>query len=218
MSGPKMETTKEALVLFLKSLPSDAHFDIVSFGNKFVHMCNESSDGFAYTDKNVERAVAEVKGMSADMGGTEIFEPLQSVVSLMTKVSPRSTKKLFLLTDGEVSSPERVIELARTAAKDGDCKIHTFGIGRDCSVDLVTKVASAGRGSCSLVFENKDLRSTVIMALQRADEPQYSNTFVRFTPQPQMPYTSLGNISGDKFEIFRNDALIVGGLMKADIF
>ena len=59
----------------------------------------------------------------------------------MTKVSPRSTKKLFLLTDGEVTSPVSVIDLARTAAKDGGCKIHTFGIGRDCSVDLVTKVA-----------------------------------------------------------------------------
>ncbi len=165
MSGSKMETTKEAVILFLKSLPSDAHFDIVSFGSNFVHMCKESSDGFAYTDKNVERAIAEVRSMYADMGGTEIYEPLQSVVKHMTKVSPRSTKKLFLLTDGEVSSPERVIELARTAAKDGGCKIHTFGIGRDCSVDLVTKVAAAGCGSCSLVIENKDLRSTVIMAL-----------------------------------------------------
>jgi hypothetical protein len=33
-----------------------------------------------------------------------------------------------------------------------------------------------------------------------------------------MPYTSLGNISGDKFEIFRNDSLIVAGVMKTDIF
>ena len=56
------------------------------------------------------------------------------------------------------------------------------------------------------------------MALQRADEPQYSNTFVKFTPQPEMPYTSLGNISGDKFELFRNDALIVAGVMKATVF
>lgn len=79
-------------------------------------------------------------------------------------------------------------------------------------------MAKAGRGSCSLVVENKDLRSTVIMALQRADEPQYSNTFVKFTPQPEMPYTSLGNISGDKFELFRNEALIVAGVLKAEIF
>jgi len=103
MSGSKMETTKDALILFLKSLPADAHFDIVSFGSNFVHMSKDSSDGFAYTDKNVDRAITEVRAMYADMGGTEIYEPLQSVVKLMTKVSPRSTKKLFLLTDGEVS-------------------------------------------------------------------------------------------------------------------
>ena len=33
-----------------------------------------------------------------------------------------------------------------------------------------------------------------------------------------MPYTSIGNISGDKFEIFRNDPFIVAGVMKTDIF
>jgi uncharacterized protein with von Willebrand factor type A (vWA) domain len=38
MSGTKMETTKEALTLFLKSLPSDSYFDIISFGDKFIHM------------------------------------------------------------------------------------------------------------------------------------------------------------------------------------
>jgi hypothetical protein len=103
MSGSKMNTTIDALILFLKSLPADAHFDIVSFGSNFVHMSEDSSDGFAYTDKNVERAIAEVRAMNADMGGTEIYEPLESVVKHMTKVSPRSTKKLFLLTDGEVS-------------------------------------------------------------------------------------------------------------------
>jgi hypothetical protein len=72
MSGSKMETTKEALILFLKSLPADAYFDIVSFGSNFKHMCSDAK-GFKYNDKNVEKAIAEVKQMSADMGGTEIY-------------------------------------------------------------------------------------------------------------------------------------------------
>ena len=151
--------------------------------------------------------------MSADMGGTEIYEPLQSVIQKMATIGERSVKKLFLLTDGEVSSPDRVIELARTAANKDNCKIHTFGIGRDCSVDLVTKVAKAGKGSCSLVVENKDLRSTVIQALARADEPQYSNTTVKITPQLDHIFTSVGTL-GDSFEIFRNDAYIAMGVLK----
>ena len=60
------------------------------------------------------------------------------------------SKKIFLLTDGEVSSPERVVALATRATYKGN-KIHTFGVGSDCSVDLVSRVAAAGKGICSLV-------------------------------------------------------------------
>jgi Mg-chelatase subunit ChlD len=38
MSGSKMETTKEALVLFLKSLPMGSKFEIINFGTKFDRM------------------------------------------------------------------------------------------------------------------------------------------------------------------------------------
>jgi hypothetical protein len=102
----------------------------------------------------------------------------------MKTAGPKSVKKIFLLTDGEVSSPDKVVQLAKKAADQQDCKFHTFGIGRDCSVDLVTRVAKAGKGFCSLVVENKDLNSIVVQSLARADEPQYSNTMVKITPQP----------------------------------
>jgi Mg-chelatase subunit ChlD len=39
MSGGKMNTTNQALTLFLKSLPSGSRFDIISFGSGFKHMC-----------------------------------------------------------------------------------------------------------------------------------------------------------------------------------
>ena len=100
----------------------------------------------------------------------------------MKTAGKRSVKKIFLLTDGEVDSPDKVIGLAKKAADKENCRIHTFGIGRDCSVDLVKKVAAAGKGSCSLVVENKDLNSIVVQSLARADEPQYSNTSIRIIP------------------------------------
>jgi len=36
-----METTKESLIFFLKSLPTDSRFEIISFGDKFEHMSND---------------------------------------------------------------------------------------------------------------------------------------------------------------------------------
>ena len=45
MAGSKMETTKEALVLFLKSLPSDSIFEVISFGSTFNLLSEEMRSG-----------------------------------------------------------------------------------------------------------------------------------------------------------------------------
>ncbi len=56
MSGSKMETTKEALVLFLKSLPTGSRFEIINFGNKFDLM-SQSKVGFKYDDITVQSVI-----------------------------------------------------------------------------------------------------------------------------------------------------------------
>jgi hypothetical protein len=38
MSGVRISKAKEALLLFVKSLPSECYFNIVSFGSEFVKM------------------------------------------------------------------------------------------------------------------------------------------------------------------------------------
>ncbi len=99
MSGSNISVTKEALVLFLKSLPPGSRFDIISFGDQFSHMCQDQK-GFEYNDKNVEHALSLIKNFKADFGGTEIYQPLQSAIDKLQSSGP---KKIFLLTDGEVS-------------------------------------------------------------------------------------------------------------------
>ena len=79
MDGDKMEITVETLIYFLKSLPIDSRFEIISFGDRFEHMSNDKM-GFEYSDTNVEEAIERVKSFKADMGGTKIFEPLESSI------------------------------------------------------------------------------------------------------------------------------------------
>jgi uncharacterized protein with von Willebrand factor type A (vWA) domain len=42
MSGNRMEKAKSALILFLKSLPEDTYFNIVSFGNNSKNIFDKS--------------------------------------------------------------------------------------------------------------------------------------------------------------------------------
>jgi len=49
MNGHKMSMAKEAMVLFLQSLPMNSLFDIVSFGNKYESMTGPK--GWKYDEK-----------------------------------------------------------------------------------------------------------------------------------------------------------------------
>lgn len=37
MDGPRLEKAKQALILFLKSLPLDSYYNIVSFGYHYLY-------------------------------------------------------------------------------------------------------------------------------------------------------------------------------------
>ncbi len=74
MDGEKMKTTIQALILFIKSLPSDSLFEVISFGDYFLSLSdkvnklmddtstkksskNLRSPVIEYTDENVEKAI-----------------------------------------------------------------------------------------------------------------------------------------------------------------
>jgi hypothetical protein len=116
------------------------------------------------------------------------------------KTLEASNKKIFLLTDGEVSNPEQVINLARNS----ECRVHSFGVGRDCSKYLVKEVAKAGRGSSSFIVDAEDnMKGKVISALRKATEASLKGC--RFTHilegQAMMAVPENGVIG----EAFRND-------------
>ena len=53
-----------------------------------------------------------------------------------------------------------------------DIRVFTFGLGSGCDINLVTKVALAGRGTHTIVKDGgADLNGQVIWALSNAIEP-----------------------------------------------
>ena len=67
MGGSRIEKAKEALILFIKSLPQDSFFNVVSFGSSSETMFPKSVQ---YSDKWIKEAVERVRNMKADLGGT----------------------------------------------------------------------------------------------------------------------------------------------------
>lgn len=126
-------------MIFVRSLPENSYFNIVSFGSTYRKLWTVSQE---YKQQKLDEAVEAIQGMQANMNGTEILKPLQDVLKLpLIKNYPRN---IFLLTDGEVT-PDPVINLVRQSVTPR-IRVYTLGVGDGCSKFLVEKVASVGNG------------------------------------------------------------------------
>ncbi len=67
MSGQAIEKAKEALILFLKSLPIDTYFQVVSFGSEDQKLFDTSQKN---SNESISEAITRIGRMQADMGGT----------------------------------------------------------------------------------------------------------------------------------------------------
>jgi hypothetical protein len=82
-----------------------------------------------YSDKEINETIKKVNKMSADLGGTEIYRPLESIIT--RKPLDGYAKQIFLLTDGGVSNTEGVITMVGLNNKFS--RVHTIGIGNGAS-------------------------------------------------------------------------------------
>ena len=87
---------------------------------------------------------AHCTDMQADLGGTEILQPLQDVLG--SKLIAGYTRQVFVLTDGEVSNTAEVIECVRR--HQGTARLFALGLGEGASHELVEGIGKWGH-ACS---------------------------------------------------------------------
>ncbi len=82
MEGTSISLAVEALKLFLYSLPAGCFFNIYSFGSIFESVYNESVQ---YSDETLNQTLGIISTYDADLGGTEILQPLKRIFSAKPK-------------------------------------------------------------------------------------------------------------------------------------
>ena len=112
MQGSSIEQAKIALDLCLRHLSAGDAFNICRFGSSIEWMSDEP---VVYSQETLERAVGYVQAIEADLGGTELYSPLNSFVPRHSRV--RAARQIILLTDGQVSNEPAVIELCVSTAR-----------------------------------------------------------------------------------------------------
>eukprot|EP00092_Neocalanus_flemingeri_P042314 GFUD01046186.1.p1 GENE.GFUD01046186.1~~GFUD01046186.1.p1 ORF type:complete len:828 (+),score=250.72 GFUD01046186.1:263-2746(+) len=173
MSGQSMNMAKEALQVFLHSLPFNSFFNIIIFGSTFQSLFPQSRK---YDDDSLKDAKDFAAGISANLGGTEIYQPLQHIFQkpLMTGLA----REVFVLTDGQVSNSSACIELVRKNSSNN--RVFTLGIGSSADRHLVKGMARAGMGTAAFTTQGEPITAKVINQLKNALQPCISDVSVKW--------------------------------------
>ncbi|XP_043083750.1 von Willebrand factor A domain-containing protein 5A-like isoform X7 [Puntigrus tetrazona] len=170
----RIESAKDTLLLLLKSLPMGCYFNIYGFGSDFESFFPKSVE---YNQDTVDQALKRVKEMQADMGGTEILQPLKHIYS--QPCYPDHPRQLFIFTDGEVSNTKEVLDLVKSHAHSHRC--FSFGIGEGASAALITGMAREGSGHAQFITDSDRMQPKVMQSLRFALQPAVLNISVDWT-------------------------------------
>ena len=79
MGGGRIRAALAALELFIRSITQNSKFNVISFGSTYQLLYEKSVE---YNNANMENAIKEIKTFSSDLGGTELYSPINYALSL----------------------------------------------------------------------------------------------------------------------------------------
>lgn len=164
--GCKIKNTKQAMSLFIKSLPVDSYFNIYKFGSTYASLWPTSK---ICDEKSVKEANKYILDISADLGGTELLELLTYLLDLEKHIPIKNYhRNLMILTDGQVDNTQTILKHVKQFA--GTTRIFTLGVG-DADYSLINGLARIGNGTSKLTIDSKDIQKMIIGQLKDALQP-----------------------------------------------
>lgn len=154
MDDLKMEGLKNALLVFLKSLPAKCRFNVYSFGDVVSSLWPHSR---AYDESTMQQAIDHISTFRGDFGGTEVLRALRKAVGDRRSIDASSTQ-IILLTDGEIWEVQETIEFVRmtTSQAEGRVRFFSLGIGNEVNHQLIQGIGLLGGGFGEAVAVDAD--------------------------------------------------------------
>ena len=137
------------------------------------------------------------------LGGTELLSPLQYLHS--KSPSAGYSRQIFLLTDGEVSNENEVLDLCRSMSTSS--RIFSFGLGHSPSRSLVKGLARTTNGCFVFILPNAPADIYVAQQLEKALQPCITNVQVKWNQK------DIETAPTKVPPVYANDRLIFYGLL-----
>ena len=172
MLGQRIELAKLSLIYFLKSLPENSKFNIISFGSDFEAL---SSENLFVNDENIQNALSLIEKFVADMEGTELTQVIKEVKEKY--LEKNNNNRIFILTDGSIWDEKECFGEIENIIKieEYNTLFYTVGIGSGCSETLVKGITEIGNGDCELVKNENDMMDKVVYLLENSMSLHYDS-------------------------------------------
>ncbi|KAI1672081.1 hypothetical protein L13192_02940 [Pyrenophora tritici-repentis] len=166
-----IDLAKQALQVFLKSLPIGVKFNICSFGNTHSFLWPKS---VTYSQETLDLAINHVNSMTANYGGTEMLQPLQATIENRYK---DMALDIMLLTDGKIWRQQQLFSyLNQSVLESKDpIRVFTLGVGMGVSHALIEGIAKAGNGFSQTVGDGEKMDKKIVRMLKGALSPHITD-------------------------------------------
>ena len=114
-----------------------------------------------------------IENLEADLGGTDIYQPLYDVYNSNDYNDINLSKNIFLLTDGEVNDKSQTLEIIEK--NNNKFQIFSIGIGENFDEDLIKNAGVIGRGNYNFCKELDKLNSIIVSEISKCCSPFLSN-------------------------------------------
>ncbi len=172
MQGESIAQASAALQCCLRAMRVGDVFNICRFGSSFQML---TAEPLVYGEATLRQALAYVR-CGADLGGTELMEPLEAVLAGRPVVG--TVRNIVLLTDGQVTNEPAVIALAKR--KKAHNRLFTFGIGSAASQSLVKGLARVSGGAAEFISGNERIEEKVLRTFSRIASPPVTDVTIDY--------------------------------------
>ena len=207
MSGNPIKIVSKALELFLQSIPVGSYYQLIGFGSNFKKYDETPK---SYTSENIKNSINIIKTLSADLGGTNIYQPLKNIYENKNTYNEiKLPKNIFLLTDGEIGDKKETLELIEKYSSE--FSIFSIGIGNYFDKDLIKNSGIIGKGGFNFCKDLDSLNSIIIKEINKCISPYISNFSMKSSLDEKHLYKTF-----DIPEIVRKNEIVNLGFITED--
>ncbi|CAG9310411.1 unnamed protein product [Blepharisma stoltei] len=196
----RIKLATEAVALFIRSLPANCYFNVVSFGSRYESMFKKSKKYDKCSADEAHRLVLKYK---SDMHGTKLLDPLEYIFNWPR--IPGYPLNIFIVTDGNIWLHKKEI-VALIKKHKNEVKISTIGI--DTNHASIDEFAKLGNGTSQHVYSENQIKPAILSSLKQALAPMLSN--IQLSDYDPFDFV----LPKDPFSIFSGEKVEISGVFK----